>query len=234
MSQWRDDWGGSVNYGNKNEVLINVILDKSGSMYDDQIDTINSFNSFFNEFKTEDGIDYKATLTLFDTNVTTLFQNVPVKDIPKLDTTNYCPDGMTALYDAVGRTIKNVGEPAQDTRVFMLIITDGQENSSLEWSREGIKKLIEEKTELPNWTFTFLGTGIDAWAGGGSLGVGYGNIATWNGGNTVSGMACNLARSVKYYSGITLDSFVAEKSSYFKGATNLSNADTWQADTEDK
>jgi hypothetical protein len=218
----------------KNKALVNVILDKSGSMSMDTDNVIGAFNSFFDEFKKDSNVDYKVTLTLFDTQVYIPYSNKPIGEMPKLDRRVYDPSGMTALYDAIGKTITEIGEADKDTKVFVIILTDGQENSSIEYRKETIKSLIEQKDALPNWTFTFLGTGIDAWAAGGSIGIGIDNTASWAGGVTVSGATRNLVRSVSYYANVSMDTFTTEKNAYFKGTTDLSDGDAWQVDKENK
>ena len=82
---------------------------------------------------------------------------------------------MTALLDAIGRTIINTEAKIKDLekqpdKVIFVIITDGQENSSKEYNREQIMKMIQRKENDDNWEFIYLGANQDAIEEGGSMG----------------------------------------------------------------
>lgn len=100
---------------------------------------------------------------------------VPIKDVPKY---TLVPRGMTALLDAVGRAINEAGcrlaaipEDQRPGLVVFVIVTDGQENSSHEFTRAQIKEMIERQQSVYSWQFTFLGANQDAFAEAGSLGI---------------------------------------------------------------
>lgn len=157
--------------GNK-PVLVNFILDKSGSMYSILNDTIGGFNAYISALKAEEGSNYLFSLTLFHTACENRHVTVDIGDVPELNTSTYIPGGSTALFDAIGSTVAAVESSKPDVeKVLTVILTDGQENSSREYSREAIKTLIELKEKQGNWTFVFLGADLGAFAVGDSLGV---------------------------------------------------------------
>ena len=153
-----------------NYTHISVILDRTGSMEVIRDDTIGGFNAFLNSQKAEPGL---ATLTLvqFDSQdpYEIIFQFKPVVEIPELTRETFVPRASTPLLDAIGRGIndleKNLAELAEDekpSRVVMVIITDGQENSSREFRKDQIEKMIREKQEKLVWQFVFLSADLDA------------------------------------------------------------------------
>src|ERR1700689_4136469 len=94
--------------GRKQRVLVNVILDKSGSMSTKVQDVIGGFNLYLDELGKESSVDYGFSLTLFDTGVKMKYKAVALAKVAKLDDTNYRPSGNTALLDAIGNTVQTV------------------------------------------------------------------------------------------------------------------------------
>jgi hypothetical protein len=147
-----------------------VILDKSGSMSTKVKDVIGGFNLYLDELAKEPAVDYGFSLTLFDTVVEIKYKAAPPARVAKLDDTNYRPNGNTALLDAIGNTVQTVSTDGFD-KIITVIMTDGEENSSREWTLQAIRKLIQSKEAAGNWTFVFLGANLDAFAQGANLGV---------------------------------------------------------------
>jgi hypothetical protein len=165
------------------------LLDKSGSMGIVRDATISKFNDYIQEQKTVPGQAF-MTLTLFDNEIYVKYKNRPIKDVPLLDRNNkdlnapesYLPSGTTAYFDAIGITISELDKleanqkttvpfvPDTKKKVLFVILTDGQENSSQEYTdiRE-IQRLIDLRKEQFNWEFNFLGAGIDAKKAGNRL-----------------------------------------------------------------
>jgi uncharacterized protein YegL len=137
------------------------VLDKSGSMTTVRDATISGFNEYIKTLK-NDGNKYKMTLSLFDTKYDSVYEDKSLEDVKDLDSTTYRPDGMTALYDAVCKTLNEKSQVKGKNLV--VIMTDGEENSSVEYTEREMKKLIEELEKKGNWTFVFLGANQDAWA----------------------------------------------------------------------
>jgi len=152
----------------ENLTEIVFILDRSGSMSNLTNDTIGGFNSFVETQKQEDG-EAVLTTVLFDDQYEVLHDGVDIKSVEKLTNKQYFARGMTALLDAIGKTINTVGERLSKTeendkpsKVIFVITTDGQENSSREFTQAKVKEMIELQTNQYNWQFLFLGANIDA------------------------------------------------------------------------
>jgi len=160
---------------NKDLTEIVLVVDRSGSMYSCKADAGGGINQFIKEQQKMDG---KADLTLvqFDYEYEFIHEGV---DIDEVGEYTLDPRGGTALLDAVGRTVQETGarlakldEKDRPGLVAFVIVTDGEENSSSEFKLEQVKEMIAEQTDKYNWQFTFLGEGLDAFAGGSSLGIG--------------------------------------------------------------
>lgn len=153
------------------------ILDRSGSMRFLTKDTIGGFNSFIENQKKEEG-EALVTTILFDDKYEILHNGINIENITPLTGKEYSARGMTALLDAVGKSINDVGdrlnrteESERPSKVIFVITTDGQENSSKEFNREQIKEMITRQTDKYNWQFMFLGANIDAVGEAASLGI---------------------------------------------------------------
>ena len=188
----------SVQSGGKQRVLVNVILDKSGSMSAKVQDVIGGFNLYLDELAKEPAVDYGFSLTLFDTVVEMKYTAVPLAKVAKLDDKTYRPSGNTALYDAVGNTVQTVGTDGFD-KIITVIMTDGEENSSREWTLVAVRELIRSKESAGNWTFVFLGANLDAFAQGASLGVSMANAVRYDPAN-YRGVYASLAKSSNLFS----------------------------------
>jgi len=133
------------------------IMDRSSSMSSIMPEAVNAFNEFVQKQKALPG---KANLTLvaFDNHYEVKYDSIDLNSVPLLTINQVQPRGMTALNDAIGRTINR----AKDSRkTIVLIQTDGEENCSQEFDNEQVKALINAKKEL-GWEFIFIGAGIDA------------------------------------------------------------------------
>ncbi len=153
------------------------ILDRSGSMQRLAEDTIGGYNAFIEEQKKQDG-EANLTTVLFDDQYEVLHNGVNIKDVKPLTDKEYTARGMTALMDAVGRTINSVGdrlskmdEVDRPSKVIVVITTDGMENASTEFTKKQVKDMITHQTEKYNWQFMFLGANIDAASEAQSIGI---------------------------------------------------------------
>lgn len=149
---------------------IAVILDRTGSMESIREDTIGGFNAFLTQQKAEPGA---ATLTLvqFDSQdpYEVIHKFKPVGTVPALTRETFVPRASTPLLDAMGRGINDlekslaeIKDQEQPSRVVMVIITDGQENTSREFRKDQIAKMIREKQEQSAWQFVFLSADLAA------------------------------------------------------------------------
>ena len=153
------------------------ILDRSGSMSGLEDDTIGGYNSVLAKQKKEAG-EALVTTVLFDDQVEILHDRVNIKEISPISEQDYFVRGSTALLDAVGKTIKKIVRTERQTsddlradKVMFVIITDGMENASREYSFEKIKTMIEHEKEKYGWEFVFLGANIDAVSTASHIGI---------------------------------------------------------------
>ena len=154
-------------------ILINFVLDKSGSMQTICDATIAGFNRFLRD-QQEEGGSAAMTLTLFDTHFQMAATALPLADVRPLDQRSYIPGGGTALYDAIARTMavtdQYVAERTPD-QVLFVIMTDGEENSSLEFGRQQIMEMIEHRQRTAAYEFIYLGADQDAYQVGSGIGI---------------------------------------------------------------
>lgn len=148
-----------------------VILDESGSMRSFKNDTLGSLRGFFNEQRNISKSSSPFVVTTFNTTCTNKFRGTLSSELD----IDYNPTGQTALYDAIGMTINEVQNQLckLETRpadVYIIILTDGEENSSTKYSQQLIKDLIE-KQKLQSWKFIYLGANQDAFTAGGVIGI---------------------------------------------------------------
>lgn len=158
----------------KQQKTLNVsfLLDMTGSMKSVEGATISGFNEYIGSLKARNA-DIRFTLTLFNTDtINTVYKGVPIGDVRALDAKIYQPDSTTPLYDAIGRTIHETQTSLNDAKqdVLFVIMTDGHENASHEYSQQKVFELVKSK-EKDGWTFAFLGANMDSWQVGQSIGV---------------------------------------------------------------
>lgn len=158
-------------------VQIICILDRSGSMRALVDDTIGGYNSFLEKQRNEPGTA-EVTTVLFDDKYEKIVDSVNLAEAPDMTSNEYYARGMTALLDAVGRTISDTlgkmekeGICPEKRRVLFLIMTDGKENDSKEYDKATVKALIDKTTEAYGWNYIFMGANIDSVAEAGALGI---------------------------------------------------------------
>lgn len=162
------------------------ILDRSGSMSGLEEDTIGGFNSMLEKQKKEEG-EALVTTVLFDDKYELLHDRINIKNILPLTDKEYYVRGTTALLDAIGKTInkivsgqKNSKEEERAEHVMFVIITDGMENASKEFSYEKVRQMIEHEKSKYGWEFIFLGANIDAISTAERFGISRDKAANYN------------------------------------------------------
>lgn len=162
---------------NSNLVHLVMILDRSGSMASTAQDVIGGFNKFKQDQSAQ---SYKANMTvvLFDNEYHLLHNNIPIEKVPDLTHETYFARGTTALNDAIGKTLTDVGtilantlEPQRPGKVIVTIFTDGQENASREFSTEKVRQTISHQQTKYNWEFMYFGATPDTFTSAAMYGI---------------------------------------------------------------
>ena len=150
-----------------------TILDRSGSMESIRTDTEGGFNAFVTKQRETPG-DCALSLYQFDDVYEVVYENRPIAQVPPL---HLEPRNMTALLDAIGSTVNARGayydslpESHRPEKVVVVVMTDGAENSSREFTLNDVRKLITRQREVYKWEFIFLGANMDAVAEGARMG----------------------------------------------------------------
>lgn len=166
-----------------NKTLIAALLDRSGSMQSIADDMRGGFDSYITAERGQPGATV-VTLAQFDDRYDVVYQNTPIASVPPLDLE---PRGMTALLDAIGRFLTEVGaglaalpEAERPGEVTVLVMTDGHENASVEWTKEAVRQLISQQETVYGWDFVFLGANMDAVDVGSDLGFAAGKSLTYD------------------------------------------------------
>ena len=154
------------------------ILDRSGSMFGLESDTIGGFNSMLAQQKKESGEAVVSTV-LFANDSTVIHDRLPLSEVPPLTEKEYFTCGCTALLDAVGGAIHHIGNIHKYARwedvpekTMFIITTDGYENASRRYDYERVRRMIERQKEKYGWEFLFLGANIDAAKEAARFGIG--------------------------------------------------------------
>lgn len=170
---------------NNNLTEIVFILDRSGSMMHLTDDTIGGFNSFIEKQKSEPG-EALLTTVLFDDQYEILHNGINLNEVQALTKDQYWARGATAMYDAIGKTINEVGHRLSETpehhrpgKVIFVITTDGMENASREFTQAKVKEMIQHQTEKYSWEFVFLGANIDSAKTAENIGINKGYAADY-------------------------------------------------------
>lgn len=193
------------------KTLINFIQDRSGSMASCWEETLSGFKAYVETLKADqqkdNEVEYLFTLTTFDTQIENPYLGIPMASVDVDELKKHGPRGATALYDAVGKTLQAIDDDKTITFekaivIIVIIVTDGEENSSKEYSKDACHAAIDQRIKRGNWTFTYLGTQPETWDEASSLGMGVGASATYSAQNagatyaTMAAASANMARSV--------------------------------------
>ncbi len=169
----------------KDLTYIIFVIDRSGSMSSIRTDMIGGFNAFIKAQRDANIGDCRVFAYQFDTEYTTIFENLDVNKVPELTEATYQPRGGTALYNSLGKTINDIGvklsvlpESERPEKVLIVTITDGEDNSvltnfkySIQYTSTKVKEMVKHQTENYKWDFAYIGANQDAWAVGSSMGV---------------------------------------------------------------
>lgn len=170
-----------------NYTHIKVVVDRSGSMASCRSDMIGGLDQFFEDQAKLPGrclVDYSQ----FDDRYENVFFDKNVKDARAV----LQPRGLTALVDAIGKSVTEFGEklaalPENERpgKVIVVVVTDGFENASTEWTADKVKELVKQQQDEYSWDFVFLGANMDAVSVSAQYGFQGGSTLTYNTANPV-------------------------------------------------
>ncbi len=156
---------------------IAFVLDRSGSMESMIEPAIAGFNRLLREQQQVSG-SARFTLVLFDDVYEVPIRSLPIAEVVELDQRSYVPRGSTALLDAIGRSIDELGselaarpEANRPGQVIVAILTDGMENASVHFTWQDVAARIRHQTDHYQWKFLFLGANQDAIATAGRMNI---------------------------------------------------------------
>ncbi len=154
------------------KTIYHLVVDKSGSMQDVVEQTTSGFNEQIQMIKgLKSEFPNQAItlgLTLFNDEIVHHYIDKLAIEVERLNSSNYRPEGTTALLDAIGLTVQKLENAQHEsnvelpTKIVMVILTDGYENSSKHFNLEDIQNTINRLESTGNWTFNYIGATLDA------------------------------------------------------------------------
>lgn len=151
----------------ENFIHVCFVIDESGSMCSSQSDVIGGFKRVIDEQKAIKDGTCSVSLFKFEDEVTEVYRGKDVNDVEYLDEHTYKPGGCTAMNDGIGTAIDRIGkwldgmkEEDKPEKNLIVIMTDGMENASKEYTGKQVRDMIKHQEEKYSWTFMYLGTDI--------------------------------------------------------------------------
>jgi len=189
-----------------------LIVDRSGSMSGLIEQTVEGINQQIRRIK-EIGERFQeqeliTSLTLFNHRISNIWNYIRSGQLRDMNYADFRPDGNTALLDAIGVTLnevqKEVGTEIEndEASVVVVIVTDGYENASVNFTHDQVATMIGELERSGKWTFSYLGATLDAVDIAQSLNI-----------NKNNAMQYNLSEISELYNKISfsMDSYLSEK-----------------------
>jgi hypothetical protein len=171
-----------------------MVLDESTSMGSIKSQAISAFNEQIKTVKeNSNGIEVVVDLVKFSSTVSVVFQNEKISKVKNLTEETYTPNSMTAMYDGVGKAIEllqarpDINDP--NVSVLMLIISDGEENSSKYWSASKVAEQLKSLQATGRWTVTYAGANQDLGKISATLNIPLGNTVMFAA--SAAGMTAN-------------------------------------------
>ena len=160
-----------------NYVHVTFVIDESGSMTGTEADVIGGFKKVVDEQRENKEGSCSVSYYKFNGKVDEVYVGKNVEDVEYIDD-KYNPNGMTALFDGVGVAIDNTGKWLSDMneedrpeKVLVVVMTDGGENSSVEYSAARVREMIKEQEDKYNWSFVYMGSDLTDAQDANSLGI---------------------------------------------------------------
>lgn len=156
-------------------IHICFVIDESGSMAYSKDDITGGFKQMIEDQKKSTVGECIVSLYRFSDGVTCDFIGKPVSEIQDIE---YHPRGLTAMNDGVGTAIDEIGkwlcdmnEEDRPSKNMIVIMTDGIENNSVEYTLDDVKQRIQHQEEKYSWTFVYMGTDIHTLKDADNLGI---------------------------------------------------------------
>ena len=160
----------------ENFIHVCFVIDESGSMNGTESDVIGGFKKVVDEQKANSAGTCSVSLYTFNSKVKNVYMGKDINDVEYIDG-KYNPGGCTALFDAVGIAIDEIGkwldgmkEEDKPEKNLIVVMTDGEENSSREYSASKVKEMIKHQEDKYNWTFIYMGSDLTDATDANSLG----------------------------------------------------------------
>lgn len=179
-----------------------LLLDMSGSMGVRRDETIREVNRYLDKLR-EDGQRYIVTTATFNEYTNKLITRMPIREVGQLEHAEYHPNGWTRLLDAVGQTLQDYWINDNDEKTLFVVVTDGQENDSRQYSLSQVRSMIDSRRHSDiygDFQFIFLGSGPDSWTTGQKLGFNFSVSTDWNNPLNSENIYGGLYRATKSYS----------------------------------
>lgn len=185
----------------KKKLYAHIVLDRSGSMESCRDSTIGAVNEYVNGLAMEADMSARVSLTLFDTDhIDLIHDNLKAKEFPKLSRESFVPRGGTPLNDAIGKTVAAIDASTrrEGESVVLVVVTDGFENASTEYTKDAVKALLDGRQKDKNWLVIYLGANQDAFAEGAARGTIAANTMSYNTSNTQAAMSAVTRRTMAF------------------------------------
>lgn len=151
----------------ENFIHVAFVIDESGSMGSSKSDVIGGFKKVIDEQKAIKDGKCAVSIFKFATDVKEVFIGKDVNEVEYLTDESYDPQGLTAMNDGIGYAIDKVGdwlrnmkEEDRPEKNLIVIMTDGEENNSKDYSLSKVREMIKHQESKYSWTFLYLGTDI--------------------------------------------------------------------------
>ena len=189
----------------KNDVLsIRIVLDRSGSMQGSKVVTIKALNTYLKELKKEKVWNASLTLSTFDSiSIDIPISKKPISELQKFSLDLLQPRGGTPLFDAIGLAIHDLEQTdiSSDENKVLVIVTDGYENASREYTSENISSKIKEKEEA-GWLIIYLGADHDAFTQSNTLNFNFDRSMRYSKEDSVDAFRAVTRTTLDYSKGI--------------------------------
>lgn len=189
----------------KDAVDITVLVDRSGSMENIKNDMEGALREFIKNAK-KTNVETRFSLAQFDTDYEMVIEAKDIQTVEE-DSIKIAPRGGTALLDAFGKTIDNVGsrlaalpESDRPNKVLIISVSDGGENSSKIFTKEKIREMTKLQQETYKWEFVYFGANQDSFDESHKMGLKSSSTINFasNTRSIMSGMACLTKNYTSY------------------------------------